>query len=154
MSELEQQKLARLFNSKMVIWWAPDEDTCRQIVSVAMRKVEMGLCANFSGGQYVALDGCDPSDFILGNRPNNSFSDASRCGLQCDTCNRAAGGLHTDKPPVNTDVLVVLKTGQIRVGQWNGTCWHVHSDGLEHFLFSVNAWLPTPEIKDFYSVSA
>lgn len=78
MSELEQQKLARLFNSKMVIWWAPDEDTCRQIVSVSMRKVEMGLCANFAGGQYVALDGCDPSDFIVGNRLSEMLTPLNR----------------------------------------------------------------------------
>lgn len=57
-------------------------------------------------------------------------------------------------PPINTDVLVLLNLGQIRVGQWNGTSWHIHSDGLEQFLLNVSAWMPLPEIRDFYAVSA
>lgn len=56
------------------------------------------------------------------------------------------------QPPLNTDVLVLLRPGQIRVGQWNGTHWHVHADGLERFIFNVIGWMPLPEIKDFYTM--
>lgn len=81
---------------------------------------------------------------------NDAFNGTGRCDSQCDTCNRVAGVLHTNNPPINTDVLVLLNLGQIRVGQWNGVSWHIHSDGLERFLLSVSAWMPLPEIRDFY----
>lgn len=57
-------------------------------------------------------------------------------------------------PPIGTEVLVLLNLGQIRVGQWTGTSWHIHTDGLEQFLLNVSAWMPLPEIRDFYNVTA
>ena len=81
---------------------------------------------------------------------NDAFNGTGRCKEQCDTCHRVAGVLHTNAPPINTDVLVLLNLGQIRMGQWNGTSWHIHSDGLEQFLLNVSAWMPLPEIRDFY----
>lgn len=58
---------------------------------------------------------------------SDSFNCSGRCKEQCDTCRRVAGVLHTNAPPINTDVLVLLNLGQIRVGQWTGTSWHIHA---------------------------
>lgn len=76
-----------------------------------------------------------------------------RCNTQCDTCQRIAGALHENQPPLNTDVLVLINLGQIRVGQWNGTSWRIHADGLERFLLNIDGWMPLPDIKDFYRTS-
>ena len=74
MTEQEQQKLAAITKTQNV-FWSPDENTCLKVMSVTNRADEHGLCANFSGGQYAALDGCEPNDFLVGERLSISEDD-------------------------------------------------------------------------------
>jgi len=48
--------------------WNPDEGTARVIISITKRSDENGLCANFSNGGYVSLDGCEVGDFAIVHR--------------------------------------------------------------------------------------
>lgn len=81
---------------------------------------------------------------------NEVFNGTGQCETPCDTCTRVAGVLRENMPPLNTDVLVLLNLGQIRVGQWNGTAWRVHADGHDRYILNVDGWMPLPEVKDFY----
>lgn len=74
MTEQEEQLLADKVASGMLILWNPDSNTGRKVVSVTERKFknpeedEPGLCANFTGGEYVALYNCELCEFIAAER--------------------------------------------------------------------------------------
>lgn len=76
MSEQEEQLLALEVKSGSNVLWNPDSETARKVVSVTERKFkdpeedEPGLCANFNGGDYVALYNCELSDFVVAKRFN------------------------------------------------------------------------------------
>lgn len=65
MNHLEEQGLKELVKSGKTIIWNPDEDTAKVVVSITKRHDEPGLCANFSNGEYVSLDGCEVADFAI-----------------------------------------------------------------------------------------
>ncbi len=66
-TEEEQLKEIFLKSDKQMIW-NPDEGTARIITSITKRSDENGLCANFSNGEYVSLDGCEVGDFAIVHR--------------------------------------------------------------------------------------
>ena len=68
MNEFEQKYLETLISRGKKLMWSPDESTCRLITSITTRKDEFGLCAYFENGEYLALIGCEMSDFIVGER--------------------------------------------------------------------------------------
>lgn len=50
--------------------------------------------------------------------------------------------------PINTDILILLD-GIVRVGQFNGVRFVIHSDGLERHLVAIDGWMPMPEFYKF-----
>ena len=74
MTEQEEQLLAMEVEAGSEVLWQPDNETARKVVSVTERKFkdpeedEPGLCANFDGGEYVALYNVELSDFIVSRR--------------------------------------------------------------------------------------
>jgi len=73
MTMIEQAAISELVNvlKHKSIFWSPDEDTCKKVLSISKRFDEPSLCANFEGGEYVALCGCELSSFIVGERLND-----------------------------------------------------------------------------------
>jgi hypothetical protein len=71
MSEEEELLLKDLVEAGLNVLWQPDSETARKVVSVTERKFkdpeedEPGLCANFEGGEYVALYNAELSEFIV-----------------------------------------------------------------------------------------
>ena len=66
---LLQNVLKEILKTNTILLWTPDESTCKQVVSISKRADEEGLlCGNFENGQYIALYGCELSDFIVGTR--------------------------------------------------------------------------------------
>ena len=74
MSEQEEQLLKMEVEAGSEVLWNPDNETGRRVVSVTERKFqdpeedEPGLCANFDGGDYVALYNVELSDFVVARR--------------------------------------------------------------------------------------
>lgn len=71
---IEQEKeLKELFEKYKYKWgliWNPNEDTAKVVISITKRPKddESGLCANFSNGEYVSLDGCEVEEFAIIHR--------------------------------------------------------------------------------------
>ena len=71
MSDDEIQIITDRMKEGKAIYWVPDNTTCRKVISVTERlfedpeENEVGLCANFLSGEYVALYNCDLSDFAI-----------------------------------------------------------------------------------------
>lgn len=52
-----------------LLFWCPDDSTCKQVMSITKRvEEEKMLCANFENGQYAVLYGCESRDFVVGTR--------------------------------------------------------------------------------------
>jgi hypothetical protein len=68
MNEAEQNLLRELVLSGMQVFWIPDEDTAKKVLSVTKRADEFCLCANFSGGEYAALDNAEMDSFAIVTR--------------------------------------------------------------------------------------
>jgi len=80
---------------------------------------------------------------------HEAFNGGTPCKEACDTCARIAGKKINNLPRKGKRVLILYRS-VISIGIWNGTCWHIHDNGIERYLHRVDGWLPLPQDKDFY----
>jgi len=73
MSIQEEEFLLAQFNMCDGVFWCPDPETCKKVISITDRPAqhEPSLCANFGAGSYVSLFFCELNEFIVGKRLNN-----------------------------------------------------------------------------------
>lgn len=68
MSIEEENKLRDALKQKQTVVWAPDDETCRQVVVIDTHAEEDDdeiQCAIFKDGKYVALYNCSITEFAI-----------------------------------------------------------------------------------------
>lgn len=63
MTPNEELCLKAHLTMEKTILWRPDEHTARFVKSITLNSFEPSYCAYFENGEYIALYGCDLTDF-------------------------------------------------------------------------------------------